>query len=212
MRPVLGKNDLHGIVTVGSHPDYGTSYQRTRTVSHYDTYEEDRFLTIGKYKVTVTGGKRDVNGFSKQKIYEYCAHASVVLRQLPQHFVNEIVSASEPVPGRIFWNMVLLAPPTSSFDSLFKAGKHMKKLVLYHPSPCRWVWAGLSYNQSGEELLDTILRPPETGSASATHQGMHTVLERNDLDGIVKADPHSVYGTTYQHTRTVLHSDTYKRD
>ena len=46
---VVGRNDLHGIEEAGPYSDYGTSYQRIRTVSHYDTYEKDRILNIGKY-------------------------------------------------------------------------------------------------------------------------------------------------------------------
>ena len=43
---VLGINDVYGINEADPLSDDGTSYQHTRTVSHFDTYETYRILTI----------------------------------------------------------------------------------------------------------------------------------------------------------------------
>ena len=47
----LARNDLRPKNAAGPPTHYGTSAIniRTRTVSHYDTDEKDRILTIGKY-------------------------------------------------------------------------------------------------------------------------------------------------------------------
>ena len=42
------RNELKGRNEIGPRSDYGTSYQHTRTVSHYDPYEKYRVLTRGK--------------------------------------------------------------------------------------------------------------------------------------------------------------------
>ena len=46
--PVVGRNDLHCLNEAGPHSYDGTSYQRTRTVSHFDTHVRDRIPTIWK--------------------------------------------------------------------------------------------------------------------------------------------------------------------
>ena len=47
----LGRNDLRAINAAGPHSYYGTTAINifTRTVSHYDTDEKDRILTMGEY-------------------------------------------------------------------------------------------------------------------------------------------------------------------
>ena len=49
--PFPGRNVLCPKIAAGPHSHYGITAinRRTRTVSHYDTDEKDRILTIGKY-------------------------------------------------------------------------------------------------------------------------------------------------------------------
>ena len=51
MPPFLARNDLRLKNAAGPHSHYRTTAIniRTRTVSHYDTNEKDRILTMGKY-------------------------------------------------------------------------------------------------------------------------------------------------------------------